>query len=152
MSKYISFRTRRQPSSEFNNQCPPSFASSLGRQQHLRLDPPNIMDSAVGENGDEDRSYRIHCVPLTSSSDIWSFRLYGQFLAGPERNGISYNKIFRIFGQYSSKFRIYGQFYGNSSLKTNGINTHIWLFCTLPAETRISPEQGQVSQNGFRSI
>ena len=44
---------------------------------------------------------QIHCVPDIWSSDIWSFRLYGQFLAGPKRNGISYNKIFRIYGQNS---------------------------------------------------
>ena len=37
----------------------------------------------------------VHCVPDTCSSDIESFRLYGQFLVGPERNRISYNKIFR---------------------------------------------------------
>ena len=28
--------------------------------------------------------YSLHCVPDTWSSDIWSFRLYGQFLAGPD--------------------------------------------------------------------
>ena len=52
----------------------------------------------------------VHLVPLTSSSDLWSFRLHRQFLAGPEPNGISYNEICRIFGQNWSKFRIYGQF------------------------------------------
>ena len=49
-------------------------------------------------------------MPLTSSSDIWSFRLHRQFLVGPEPNGILYNEICRIFGQNWSKFRIHGQF------------------------------------------
>ena len=37
-----------------------------------------------------------HCVPLIWSSDIWYeyFRIYSQFLAGPERNRLSYNKCF----------------------------------------------------------
>ena len=42
--------------------------------------------------------FSIQCSPLTSSSDIWSFRVLGQFLPGPERNVISYNKISRIYG------------------------------------------------------
>ena len=40
----------------------------------------------------------IQTIPLTRNSDIWNFRLYGTFLAGPERNGILYNKIFRLYG------------------------------------------------------
>ena len=40
----------------------------------------------------------VQCVPLSWSSVIWSFRVHGQFLPGPERNGISYNKISRIYG------------------------------------------------------
>ena len=40
----------------------------------------------------------IHRVLVIWSSDIWSFRLYGQFLAGPERNWLSYNRIFRLYG------------------------------------------------------
>ena len=59
-------------------------------------------------------------------SAIWSISK-----AGPERNGLSYNKIFRIYGHLWSRFRIYGQFlWGNSSLigcKTDGINAHIIL-------------------------
>ena len=53
----------------------------------------------------------VHRVSDIRSSDIWSFRLLGQFLAGPKRNGISYNKIFRIYGHFWTKFRIYGQFF-----------------------------------------
>ena len=41
---------------------------------------------------------QIQWVPLRWSSVIWSFRVHGQFLPGPERNGISYNKISRIYG------------------------------------------------------
>ena len=40
----------------------------------------------------------IQWVPLRWSSVIWSFRVHGQFFPGPERNGISYNKISRIYG------------------------------------------------------
>ena len=40
---------------------------------------------------------------------------------------------------------------GNPSLKTDGINAHIRLFGTLPAETLISQNQWQVSQNNFGS-
>ena len=32
----------------------------------------------------------LHPIPVRRNSDIWNFRLYGTFLAGPERNGISY--------------------------------------------------------------
>ena len=32
------------------------------------------------------------------TSDIWVFRLYGQFLLGPQRNQLSYNKSFRLYG------------------------------------------------------
>ena len=39
---------------------------------------------------------KVHPIPLTRNSDIWNFRLFGPFLAGPARNGLSYNKIFRI--------------------------------------------------------
>ena len=42
----------------------------------------------------------LHCAPDIWSSDIWSFRLYGQFLAGPKMNGISHNKIFRIYASF----------------------------------------------------
>ena len=38
----------------------------------------------------------LHPIPLTRNLDIWNFRQYGPFLAGPERNGLSYNKIFWI--------------------------------------------------------
>ena len=69
-----------------------------------------------GSGGEDGRG--IHCVPLTSSSDIWSFRLYGQFLAGPDF------PILKIIG-YMVKFRIYGQFYGELKPKTDGINAHI---------------------------
>ena len=55
-------------------------------------------------------TWEIHCVPDIRSSDIWSFRLYGQFLAGPKRNRLSYNRNFRIYGHLWLKFRIYGQF------------------------------------------
>jgi len=48
-------------------------------------------------NGDN-LALQVQWVPVRSSSDIWSFRLHGQFLVGPERNGISYNKISRIYG------------------------------------------------------
>ena len=41
---------------------------------------------------------QIHCVPDIWSSDIWSFRLYGQFLAVPKQNPLSYNNIFWIYG------------------------------------------------------
>ena len=44
------------------------------------------------------RLFEVHWAPLTSSSDIWSFRQHRQFLVSPERNGISYNKISRIYG------------------------------------------------------
>ena len=40
----------------------------------------------------------VQTIPVIRDSDIWNFRLYGTFLAGPERNGISYNKIFRLYG------------------------------------------------------
>ena len=40
--------------------------------------------------------YMIHPILLTRNSDTSNFRLYGPFLAGPKRNGLSYNKIFRI--------------------------------------------------------
>ena len=40
----------------------------------------------------------LHPIPVRRNSDMWNFRLYGTFLAGPERNGISYNMIFRIYG------------------------------------------------------
>ena len=55
---------------------------------------------------------QVHCVPLTSSSDIWSFRLYGQFLAGPEGNGISFNKFFGYMVEISDIWSInfYGEF------------------------------------------
>ena len=55
----------------------------------------------------------IHSVPDIWSSDIWSFRLYGQFLAGPERNRLSiFHTIqnFRFKVIYGRKFRIYGLF------------------------------------------
>ena len=53
----------------------------------------------------------LHCAPDIWSSDIWSFRLYGQFLARPERNGIPYNKIFRIYGQnFGYMVNFYGDF------------------------------------------
>ena len=42
--------------------------------------------------------HHIQTIPVIRDSDIWNFRLYGTFLAGPERNGISYNKIFRLYG------------------------------------------------------
>ena len=45
---------------------------------------------------DLDLDIALHPIPLTRNSDIWNFRLHGPFLAGPERNGLSYNKIFRI--------------------------------------------------------
>ena len=48
----------------------------------------------------------LQWVPLRWSSDIWSFRVHGQFLPGPERNGISYNKISRIYGHLRPRFRI----------------------------------------------
>ena len=53
----------------------------------------------------------VHWISVIRSSDIWSFWLLGQFLAGPEPNGISYNKFFRIYGHFWSTFRIYGQFF-----------------------------------------
>ena len=40
----------------------------------------------------------LQTIPVIRDSDIWNFRLYGTFLAGPERNGISYNKFFRLYG------------------------------------------------------
>ena len=40
----------------------------------------------------------VHWIPV-----IRSFRLYGQFLVGPERNWLSYNKHFRIYGQLWSE-------------------------------------------------
>ena len=52
----------------------------------------------------------VHCVPDTCSSDIESFRLYGQFLVGPERNRISYNKIFWIYGlNFGYMVNFYGE-------------------------------------------
>ena len=41
----------------------------------------------------------LHRASVRWSSDIWSFRLFGQFLAGPERNGNLYTIIFHISGQ-----------------------------------------------------
>ena len=43
----------------------------------------------------------VHWLPATSASDKPAFRQFRQFLASPERNGISYNKIFRFDRQYS---------------------------------------------------
>ena len=43
---------------------------------------------------------QIQSVPVIWSSDIRSFRRYGQFFLGPERNSLSYNKKFRIYGLY----------------------------------------------------
>ena len=40
----------------------------------------------------------VHSVPLIWSSDIGPFRPHDQFLGGPERNRLSYNKRFRIYG------------------------------------------------------
>ena len=37
----------------------------------------------------------VQWAPLRWSSVIWSFRVHGQFLPGPERNRISYNKLSR---------------------------------------------------------
>ena len=42
----------------------------------------------------------IHWLPVTSASDKPAFRQFRQFLASPERNGISYNKNFRFYRQY----------------------------------------------------
>ena len=40
----------------------------------------------------------IHPILRIWTSDIWVFRLYGPFLAGPERNWISCNIIFQLYG------------------------------------------------------
>ena len=42
----------------------------------------------------------LHSLPVIWSSDIWSFRRYGQFFVGPEQNSLSYNRKFLIYGLY----------------------------------------------------
>ena len=51
--------------------------------------------------------YDIHSVPVIWSSDIWSFRIYGQFLGGP--NFPIYYKIDHI-SRIWPEFRLYGHF------------------------------------------
>ena len=50
----------------------------------------------------------IQCRPLVWSTDVRSTRLYGQFLVGPEQNGlfISVKACFKI-----KNARLYGQIY-----------------------------------------
>ena len=47
--------------------------------------------------------FLVQSVPVIWSSDIWSFRVFGQLSAGPDL------PILIFFG-YMVKFRIYGQF------------------------------------------
>ena len=49
----------------------------------------------------------MHCVSDIRSSVIRSNRLFGQFLDGTERHGVSYNTNYLILGP---KYWIYGQF------------------------------------------
>ena len=42
----------------------------------------------------------LHSLPDIWSSDIWSFRVFGQFFVGPEQISLSYNRKFRIYGLY----------------------------------------------------
>ena len=83
----------------------------------------------------------LQWVPVRWSSDIWSFRLHGQFLTGPERNGISYNKISRIYGHLWPKFGIYGQF--SRSLRRF---TRLW----MPLETVDAVGAGLTAMRAFR--
>ena len=74
----------------------------------------------------------IQWVPLRWSSVIWSFRVHGQFFPGPERNGISYNKISRIYGLdpgYMVNFRgHWGRYRVSHLLVDLGWLTLIWVF------------------------
>ena len=74
------------------------------------LHEPPIWNSRDGQN----LFLEIHRVSVIRSSDIWSFRLFGQFLAVPEWNGISYNisdlwsfmvKISDIWSIFMGKFK-----------------------------------------------
>ena len=47
---------------------------------------------------------RNFLVPVIWSSDIWSFRPFGQFLGGPGRNFFLLSKFFRKYGQYFAEF------------------------------------------------
>ena len=53
-------------------------------------------------------SYLLHWLPPIWFSDIKFFLLYGLFLVGTERNELSYNRIFLIYGV---RFLIYGLFW-----------------------------------------
>ena len=50
----------------------------------------------------------VHWLPPIWFSDIKFFLLYGLFLVGTERNELSYNRIFLIYGV---RFLIYGLFW-----------------------------------------
>ena len=54
------------------------------------------------------RTFLVQSSPLVWSTDVRSTRLYGQFLAGPERNGhlFSEKAPFKV-----RKTRLYGQFW-----------------------------------------
>ena len=58
--------------------CHDGAGQDHGRRQH---------DARAGQTRDDHakgrQSIQIHSVPVIWSSDIWSFRVYGQFLGGP---------------------------------------------------------------------
>ena len=60
--------------------------------------PPSVCQSLI--SGPLPVAKQCDSVPATSASDTSSFRQFRQLLASPERNGISYNKIFRFYRQY----------------------------------------------------
>ena len=66
---------------------------------HEKTQSPSSLKNITQEYYSAGNSnFKIHLIPLIWTSDIWFFWLYRPFLAGPERNGLSHNKIFWLYG------------------------------------------------------
>ena len=67
---------------------------------------------------------QLHSFPLIWSSDIWSFRIFHQFLGGP--NFPEYTNIDHI-SRILPEFRLFGQFLGGPNVDHISGTECIWL-------------------------